>query len=288
MSHSSQSVFDLQEVLESVDEIAPLPDITIRIMNAADDPRSNAYQLLKTVLHDPALASRILRLVNSSFHGLSSSITSLERAITLLGFNAVKNLAVASSVSTLFQGGRLCLSFSMRDLWTHSIAVGVCAKELARSMKLPNFDEAFLAGLLHDLGLLIEHQKFPDELAAICDQAQASPLGVCQLETGRFGFDHQALGGAIGQRWKFPAPVCAAMAYHHRPREAPVESRSLAALIYVADTLCSHADEGFNLTAGRQEIHDDIAAIVPVTPDVIEATRQGLKELTRRASPFVG
>src|ERR1700690_1456656 len=117
MSRSSQSVFDLQGVLESVDEVAPLPDITVRIMAAADDPRTNAFQLLKTVLHDPALASRILRLVNSSFYGLSSQITSLERAITLLGFNAVKNLAIASSVSALFQGGRLCLSFTMRDLW---------------------------------------------------------------------------------------------------------------------------------------------------------------------------
>src|SRR3954465_1204649 len=125
------------DALKKVTTIAALPEVTVQIVKTVEDPRSTAASLHKIVAHDPALATRILKVVNSAFYGLPGQIGSVERAIVLLGLNAIKNIAVAASLGQLFRGVKLCEGFTAKDLWTHCIAVGVAARELARQMKLP-------------------------------------------------------------------------------------------------------------------------------------------------------
>src|SRR3954471_23886549 len=132
------------DALSKVTAIATLPEVTSQIIKTVEDPRSSAAQLHKIIAHDPALVTRILKVVNSSFYGLPGQIGSIERAIVLLGLNGVKNIAVAASLGQLFRGAKLCDGFTARDLWSHCIAVAVTARELARQLKLPLADEAFL------------------------------------------------------------------------------------------------------------------------------------------------
>jgi putative nucleotidyltransferase with HDIG domain len=277
---------DLNSIVRSIDQIATLPDITVQIIQAVEDPRNNAYQLLRIVSHDPALAARILKVVNSSFYGLRVEITSLERAIALLGMNAIKNLAVASTVSSMFRSGPICHGLEATDLWDHSVAVAVCARELARGMALECSDEAFLVGLLHDVGLLLEHQLYGAQLRAICEEARASRRHFRDLEHERLGFDHAELGGAVAQRWKFPAGISAAIRHHHDPAAAPAEHQSLARLVHVADTLCCQSIGGFNLTGLHQQIEDPAIEMIPLSWDVLNATRDNLAQLIDMASPF--
>src|SRR4051812_43782032 len=143
------------EALRKVTNISTLPEVTANIVATVEDPKSTASTLHKIVAHDPALVTRILKVVNSAFYGLPGQVGSIERAIVLLGLNAVKNLAVAASLGQLFRGGKLCEGFTPKDLWTHCIAVGVAARDMARQMKLPIGDEAFLAGMIHDMGILV-------------------------------------------------------------------------------------------------------------------------------------
>src|SRR5829696_5949444 len=144
----------IAETVKKVTTIATLPEVTNQIIRTVEDPKSTASQLHKIVSHDPALVTRILKVVNSAFYGLPGQIGSIERAIVLLGLNAVKNLAVAASLGQLFRGVKASDGFHPKDLWTHCIAVGVAARDLARNMKLPVADEAFLAGMIHDMGIL--------------------------------------------------------------------------------------------------------------------------------------
>src|SRR5436305_690928 len=152
------------DALKKVSTIATLPEVTAKIVQTVEDPKSTAAQLHKIVAHDPALATRILKVVNSAFYGLPGQIGSVERAIVLLGLNAIKNIAVAASLGQLFRGVKLTDKFNAKDLWTHCIAVGVAARELARQMKVPIADEAFLAGLIHDTGILISLQLYPEQI----------------------------------------------------------------------------------------------------------------------------
>src|SRR3954463_8446238 len=132
------------EAIKKVTTIATLPEVTARIVATVEDPRSTASQLHKIVSHDPALVTRILKVVNSAFYGLPGQIGSVERAIVLLGLNAVKNIAVAASIGQLFRTAKVCQGFSARDLWTHCIAVGVAARDLAKQMGSSIAEEAFL------------------------------------------------------------------------------------------------------------------------------------------------
>src|SRR5678816_3719759 len=150
------------EMVKKVSSIATLPEITAKIIATVEDPKSTPAHLHKIVAHDPALVTRILKVVNSSFYGLPGQIASIERAIVLLGLNAVKNIAVAASLGQMFRGVQLCEGFTAKDLWQHCIAVAVTARELAKSLKIPVVDEAFLAGMIHDIGMLVELQTAPD------------------------------------------------------------------------------------------------------------------------------
>src|SRR4051812_24741608 len=152
------------DAVKKITAIATLPEVTNKIIATVEDPKSSASTLHKLVAHDPALVTRILKVVNSAFYGLPGQIGSIERAIVLLGLNAVKNIAVGASLGQLFRGAALCEGFTAKDLWRHCIAVGVAARDVARQMKLPFADEAFLAGMIHDVGILISLQVAPEKL----------------------------------------------------------------------------------------------------------------------------
>jgi len=270
-----------------VSTIATLPEVTARIVAIVEDPRSSASALHKIVSHDPALVTRILKIVNSAFYGLPGQIGSIERAIVLLGLNAVKNIAVAASLGQLFRGVQLCEGYTAKDLWTHCIAVGVTARDLARQLRMPLADEAFLAGMIHDIGMLIHLQLNPEKLQLVCERAKDHG-NFCELEREIIGMDHQQLGGALCELWKFPRSCQLVAGHHHEPLHPGDEGRDLVDLIYVADTLCCQAGQGFSLTAQHQSLDDAILSDLHIDRVFIERTTQRLPELVAEASSLLG
>src|SRR5215217_3171474 len=197
------------EALKKVTTLSTLPEVTAKIVSTVEDPKSTAAALHKIVAHDPALATRILKVVNSAFYGLPGQIGSVERAIVLLGLNAIKNIAVAASLGQLFRGVKLCEGFTAKDLWKHCVAVGVVARDMAKQMKVPLVDEAFLAGMIHDIGILVSLQTAPEPTRLVCEKARLHTEGdfdFCALERQMMGgVDHQMLGARLAEAWKFPS-----------------------------------------------------------------------------------
>jgi len=272
------------DALKKVTSISTLPEVTAKIVSTVEDPKSTAASLHKIVAHDPALATRILKVVNSAFYGLPGQIGSVERAIVLLGLNAIKNIAVAASLGQLFRGVKLCEGFTAKDLWTHCIAVGVTAREIARQMKVPIADEAFLAGLIHDTGLLVSLQTWPDKLKLACETAQKTQRDFCEIEREIIGADHQQLGQGLAELWKFPRSCQLVAGYHHQPASLSDGNRLLATIVFVADTLCCKQNRGFNLTALRQKYEDGGILDVQLDPMLIEQTATRLDELVSSAT----
>ena|ERR1700733_13514390 len=269
--------------IRKVSSIATLPEITTQIIQTVEDPRSSAAQLHKIVAHDPALITRILKVVNSSFYGLPGQIGSVERAIVLLGLNAVKNISVAASLGELFRGVQICQGFTARDLWTHCVAVAVTARQLAREMKLPIADEAFLAGMIHDLGILISLQTWPEQLRKACELTKDGGIDFCHAEREVMGVDHQQLGAALAELWKFPRSCQLVASHHHQPTSLADNHRMLVTLVFVADTICCQANCGFNLTAINQRLDDGGLLEMKVDPALIERCRQDLPAMLREA-----
>jgi len=277
-----------REVVRQVGSIATLPEVTARIVQTVEDPKSSAAKLHKVVSHDPALVTRILKVVNSAFYGLPGQIASIERAIVLLGLNAIKNIAIAASLGQLFRGVRICEDFTAMDLWTHCIGVGVTARALARQMRLPLADEAFLAGMIHDVGMLVSLQVFPAKLTEVCEKAKATGGDFCELERQVIGMDHQQLGAALCEHWRFPRSCQLVAGFHHRPAALARENRLLVTLTCVADSLCCGGGHGFNLTALNQPLDQTILEDVGLDPLLIEQLRAGLPLLISDSAGIFG
>lgn len=268
----------LQKALSRLTQISSLPEITTRIVEVVEDPRSTANEMHEIVKHDPALATKILKVVNSAFYGLPAQIASLDRAIVMLGLSAIKNIALAASLSRLFRPGTVSAQFAARDLWTHCISVGVCARMLIEP-RHAQAEEAFVAGLVHDMGLLVEYQLFPDKLKTVADRCEDSSESFCDLERSIIGADHQAFGAAVATKWKFPPALSYAIAYHHNPTVLKPEFQKLATLIFVADTICCQNQLGFWLTGRSHILSEDMLFMIGVTRRQVQ---QIVEELPQR------
>jgi putative nucleotidyltransferase with HDIG domain len=238
--------------IRDVSHIATLPEITLRIVELVENPSSTAQDLHTVISTDPALSSRILKVVNSSFYGMPGQIGSINRAIVLLGLNAVKNIAISASLSKLFKGGQLCPAFAAKDLWRHSVATAAVAKVIADTLKIGLPDEAFLAGLMHDIGIMVELQndrnKLIETVNSLGVQKDGSPTSdMLESEQRIFGATHQDFGKALCEKWKFPKSLANVAGSHHAPMSMPEDSRTLPALVYIADRLAAEAEQGFRI-----------------------------------------
>lgn len=273
---------ELQRALSRLTEIGSLPEITTRIVQVVEDPKSTAQDMHEIVKNDPALATKILKVVNSAFYGLPSQISSLDRAIVMLGLSAVKNIALAASLSRLFKPGMISEKFSAKDLWTHCISVGVCSRMIADA-SFGHGEEAFVAGLVHDIGLLVVYQLFPEKLTEVTGKCLQTPQNFCALERQIIGADHQILGAAIAARWKFPPGLRNSIAYHHNPATLKPEFKKIVTAIYVADTICCQNEIGFYLTANAQEVTDETLAEIGISEAKIAEIVENLPERIKEA-----
>jgi len=266
--------------LARIGDIATLPEVTAKIISVVDDPRSTARDLHNIIKTDPALATKILKVVNSAFYGLPGQVSGLDRAIVLLGLSAVKNIAISASISRLFTSEKLSDKFTARDLWRHSVAVGVATRQFCTLIGKRAFaEEAFLAGLIHDLGMLVERQAFPEPLSEVIRTAsKEEDRPFCEIETQTVGADHQALGAALAAKWKFPRPLQIVLGYHHNVENLSEEHRLLPTIVYAADTLCCYERIGFHLTGEGQPLTDTLLESIGLTETDVTNVREELPE----------
>ncbi len=268
--------------VKQVSHIATLPEVTMGIIELVEDPKSSAQDLNRLIGNDPALSARILKVVNSAFYGLPRQIGSINRAISLLGLNAVKNIAIAASLAKLFRGGALSDRFDAKDLWTHSIAVAAAGKVLAKEARMSSGDEAFLAGLIHDIGVMVELQSDRVKLTQVFQNMQygadGEPLIDFRLaERAAFGADHCHFGEALCDAWKFPRSLALVCGHHHDPAQLPHDQRQLPWIIFIAERLAA-GNGGFTSDLYPREIPADALEAARLTADQLESCREQIAE----------
>ena len=232
------SALSIEAAIRKIDQVSTLPHIAMKVMEVANDPNSGAMDLKEVMEYDPALSTRVLRYVNSSKYGIRNSITSLAQAIAYLGVKQIRNMAITTSVSELFRDERQIGPYSRKQLWHHLVSVGVCARLLAMRRGVSNFEDCFLAGLLHDIGIVLEdqhlHQPFTDVIHSMEEKKT-----LCQWEREKLSFTHTELAYQVVRRWKFPESIAAAIRYHHQSDKYEGPSQSLVYCVEVANTLCT-------------------------------------------------
>jgi HD-like signal output (HDOD) protein len=273
----------VETAIREISHIATLPEITLKIVELVEDPKSTAQDLHKVISNDPALCSRILKVVNSSFYGLPGQIGSINRAIVLLGLNAVKNIAIAASLAKLFRGGEMSPHFSAKTLWEHSVGTAGACKLIADRLKFGFGDEAFLAGLIHDIGIMVEMQYDRNRLVEVVAELDVDEAGTpanCMLEVEEkiFGANHQEFGKALCERWKFPNSFSTVTGHHHDPMSLPPDNRTLVCVVYLADRLVPTVSDGFRLDLANLDIDPAVRDELKLTNDKIEDLIEALPE----------
>ena len=274
----------VQRAIAEISHIATLPEVTLKIIKLVEDPDSTAQDLNTIISNDPALGARILKVVNSAFYGLPGQIASINRAIVLLGLNAVKNIAIAASLAKLFRGGQICPGFNAKDLWGHSIATASATKQLSQKVKLGLPDEAFLAGLIHDLGIMVEVQarraKFVEAVTALDEDPD---LTLRESESRILGATHEEFGSALCKLWKFPSSLVYVTGFHHRPTDLAREHRMLPSLVHVADIIAARAQAGFSRTVDSLEPSADLLKEMGLSMADVESIVEALPETMKQA-----
>jgi putative nucleotidyltransferase with HDIG domain len=218
----------LELLLKDVSSLPSLPLLYNRLDESINHPRSSIADIALILSEDQGLASRILKLANSPLFGYFSKIDTITQAVTIIGIQQVRDLALAISVMGLFKGIPEDL-ITMDRFWKHSIACALTARVLATSQRESNLERFFVAGILHDIGRLVMFLRIPDVCRDMIETAQQQRLCLYDVERQRLGFDHAAVGGALLRQWKLPTRVADPVENHHCcslsgqfPREAAI------------------------------------------------------------------
>lgn len=217
---------DIRQIIDEMPDLPSMPTVIVEALNIIGNPKSNINQLSEIISKDLAMTTQILKMVNSAYYGFPTQITTINKAMALLGLNKVKSLVLSVAVKPMM------MSYCGKNLWEHSIRCAVGCQIIAKGLGRGETDEAFVMGLLHDIGKTILEIYNKD---AVSEVNKLVNIGADRLtaEKMMFGFNHTDIGQELVTRWKLPLIIGTSIKYHHRPQESP--DSSIAGLVYVAD-----------------------------------------------------
>jgi HD-like signal output (HDOD) protein len=221
-----------------VQDVSTLPQVALKVMEVARDPDAGAADLKAVVESDPALGARVLRMVNSAAYAVRAPVTNLQQAISFLGFSQVRNLALTASVSEIFAENEQIGPYQRTGLWRHMVSVGICSRLVAIRCGMSNFEDGFLAGLLHDIGIILEDQHAHEGFCRVIEGIRRGAT-LSATERQHLGFDHCQLGLRVAEEWRFPPCVKAAIRYHHASDRYVDEGMDIVHCVEIANVICS-------------------------------------------------
>ncbi len=228
----------LEEFLKRIKDVSTLPHVAMKVVEVANDENSGAADLKAVMESDAALSARVLRCVNSAAFSLRTRVTNLQTAIAYLGCKQVRNLAMTASVADLFKHDQPIGPYRRKELWRHFVAVAICARLIAMRKRLNNFEDAFLAGLLHDLGIILLDQHAHAAFERVMHSLDPHrTLG--DVERELMGYDHTTVGEGLAAQWKMPDVVRGAMRHHHNSNLYKGAELDIVRCVEVANMICT-------------------------------------------------
>lgn len=250
-------------------------------MSMAEDDRTSAMDLAQVLATDQALTAKLIRISNSAYYGFARRISTVREAVVMLGFKQVRQVSIGASMMNSFGRRGVNDGFDLDLFWGHSVAVAVASEALAKKTLGAKPEDAFTAGILHDIGRLVLRQVMPEEFAQAVAIARSGelPLHLAELETT--GFAHDEIGQALGAKWKFPGHLVDAVACHH-DESLSATGDGLAGVVAQANRLMLH----FGLFCGYDLALGEVPALPPDLAQV-EAACGGVDRVLSRAFSFI-
>ncbi len=224
----------LDEIVARVDELPSLPQIVVRVMELTEDPDSTAFDINEVLRQDQNMTAQVLRMANSIHYGYSRRIATVTDAIVLIGFNAVRSIVLAASVSKILKKELSGYAMGEGELWNHSQCAAVFARLLAKKKKIRAVELAYTATLLHDIGKLVLNSYVSETYQDVLKIVNEEKITFDEAEHRVFGFSHPVVGGKVAEKWNLPGDLVEAITCHHHPLQAEANPR-LTSIVHVAD-----------------------------------------------------
>jgi putative nucleotidyltransferase with HDIG domain len=227
---------DLKRFIAKVEDLPTLPRTVLQITEFINDPRADTKNLSRLITDDQVLTARLLKLVNSSFYGFQQRVATVSSAILLVGFDAIRNHLLTTSVFDLFPSRTAQSRRDQEMFWDHSLACAVGAKVIGAAVRCEKLEELFVAGLLHDIGKIVEMTMQPEDFGRVAERVREGGRSIYAAEMEVLGHTHADIGRFLAERWNLPLKLVHIIAQHHTPTAGgafAVES----SIVHLADVL---------------------------------------------------
>lgn len=251
----------LLKKLERIQDLPMLPSAAIKINKLLKDANVSIRELSETIEKDQAIVAKLLRLVNSAFYGFQGKITTVSHAARILGFNTVRNAVVSISIIRSLSMRTVWAGFDMVEFWNHSVSVAVAGRQLAERTKLCPPDEAFVAGILHDIGKVVLAHYFQELFYKTWEYVKDNQVPWIEAERQALPNNHAEVGGFLADKWQLPEGLIEAVAYHH-DFSSDCKRPDLVAIVHAADVLANNCIRCTLDTASLDGIHPEARALV--------------------------
>jgi putative nucleotidyltransferase with HDIG domain len=255
--------------LRDLKSLPTLPDVAAKVLELSNNPDVSPKEIADTVERDPAIATRLLKLVNSPYYGIRGTMTSVHQSVTFLGVSNLRNLVLSTSVMDLFDQEVTVGSFSIKELWVHSLATACAARELCRIVRVGDPEVAFSAGLIHDIGKIVMDQYLHEDFQRIITLMDKHKASMVDAETAVLGVDHAEIGNILALRWALPEVLQETIGFHHAPAGAPTYKK-IAALVGYADQVVRTLKLG-NGGGVSPALCDDFGDVLPLEGGMLES-----------------
>ncbi|MFC1564624.1 HDOD domain-containing protein [candidate division KSB1 bacterium] len=260
------------EIIQSIKRLPTLPIIFEKILDTIDDPRSSAAELQETIKNDQSITAKVLNMANSAYYGYTKQVSDLTRAVVILGFDMVKNIALSVSVFNLFPNGEEEAVFDREKFWLHSIATGYLGKIIAEECNYYEPDKAFISCLLHDLGKVVLDSCFEKKYVDTVKLMKIQKISLRDAEEQVFGCSHTDVGYWLGEKWNFPDELLESIKNHHDPTISAKRHAQLTYLTYLANIICQ--EEQVGLGGSQLPVH-----LLPETFDILKLTNKKMRTI---------
>jgi len=270
---------NLDKVLQGLErsELSTIPSVLVRLLSVSRDPKAHAGDLATICEMDKSTSARLLRAANSVYFATENRdrVDSLKDAIVRIGFGVAEEIILSSTVSSLLKSSSTIADYSANALWRHSIAVAIASRLLYNSRFSSGNLDAFIMGLLHDLGIAIEHQfLFEDGFQPALLQRFEKQSLLSDEEEACMGVTHQEVGRAVAMKWNFPKHLVDAIGHHH---DMDIQDdRNLAAIhvIRLAEYLCFIQHQGYS------DFSEAYASILLESREVLSINDESLQAIS--------
>lgn len=280
---------NLRKVQAYISKIPALPVTVSKVTEICSNPATSPVDLNKIISLDPVLMARVLKLINSAYYGLSNQVTSLVRAIIMLGINTVKNLALSTAILGNLGKKENFQALNMQGFWRHSLCVGVLSKLIARKRKIDPkmLEEYFIAGLLHDIGKIPLNNTLTIEFIEAMRLSDHDHRPLYQTEKEIIGLDHTDTGVIIGETWKLGSGIIDTIRRHHSLESYEGNNKAIVYTVAAANFFANANEIGFSGSRFPEPVKQEILSYLGIDWDYLDDMADELMQEIEKAQIFL-